>query len=299
MATDGGSFVAAINSAFTGKTTSKYERTHRIDLPAATTGWVIRVTRLTANANLATIADTTTVESYTAIIDDKFRYPNSALVGIIIDSQQFSSIPSRAYDLYGRIISVPSNYNPKTRVYTGTWDGSFKPAWADNPAWVFYDLATNTRYGLGQYVNAALLNKWALYQIGQYCDGLVNDGFGGMEPRFTCNLYLQSQSDAYKVLQDLSSVFRGMAFWAGGAIQAVADMPSDPVYTYTQANVTGGKFTYSGSGRKTRFTTALVSWNDPSDFGRAKVEYVPDNEGIARYGIQQTSVTGFGCTSQA
>lgn len=152
-----------ITSGFTGKTTSKYERTHRINLPAATTGWVVRVTRLTANANLATIADTTTVESYTAIIDDKFRYPNSALVGIIIDAQQFSNIPTRAYDLCGRIISVPSNYDPVTRVYTGAWDGSFKPAWTNNPAWVFYDLATNARYGLGQYVNAALLNKWALY----------------------------------------------------------------------------------------------------------------------------------------
>lgn len=165
--------------------------------------------------------------------------------------------------------------------------------------WIFYDLATNTRYGLGNYVSAALLNKWALYSIAQYCDGSVSNGFGGTEPRFTCNLYLQTQADAYKVLQDLSSVFRGMTYWAGGAIQSVADMPQSPVYTYTQANVISGKFTYTGSGRKTRFTTALVSWNDPTDFGRAKVEYVPDNVGIARYGVQSTSITGFGCTSQA
>lgn len=299
LQTDSGSFVTMLTSAFTGKTTSKYERSHRIDLPTATTGWVLRITRLTANAHLATISDTTTIESYTAIVDAKFRYPNSALVGVIIDASQFQSIPTRAYDLYGRIISVPTNYDPVARTYTGTWDGTFKPAWTNNPAWIFYDLATNTRYGLGNYVSAALLNKWALYSIAQYCDGSVSNGFGGTEPRFTCNLYLQAQADAYKVLQDLASVFRGMVYWAGGAIQVVADMPADPVYTYTQANVISGKFTYQGSGRKTRFTTALVSWNDPQDFGRAKVEYVPDGPGIARYGIQPTSITGFGCTSQA
>lgn len=299
LQTDGGSFVTMLTSAFTGKTTSTYERSHRIDLPVATTGWVLRITRLTANQHLATVSDTTTIVSYTAIVDAKFRYPNSALVGVIIDASQFQSIPTRAYDLYGRIISVPTNYDPVARTYTGTWDGTFKPAWTNNPAWIFYDLATNTRYGLGNYVSAALLNKWSLYTIAQYCDGSVSDGFGGMEPRFTCNLYLQAQADAFKVLQDLASVFRGMVYWAGGAIQVVADMPSDPVYTYTQANVIDGKFTYQGSGRKTRFTTALVSWNDPKDFGRAKVEYVPDNAGIARYGIQPTSITGFGCTSQA
>jgi hypothetical protein len=296
--TDGGSFATMLTSAFTGKTTGKYERAHRLDLPAATSGWTVRVRRLTANQHLATVSDTTTVESYTEIVDAKFRYPNSAYGGLIVDASQFSSIPTRAFNLLGRIISVPSNYNPATRIYTGAWDGTFKPAWTNNPAWIFYDIVINNRFGLGQYVNAAQINKWALYTIAQYCDELVPDGFGGTEPRMTCTVYLQSQADAYKVLQDIGSVFRGISYWAGGAIQAVADMPGDPVYTLTAANVIGGKFTYQGSGLSTRWTVALVSWNDPNDFGRAKVEYVPDDTGIARYGVLTTPVTGFGCTSQ-
>jgi predicted phage tail protein len=298
LSTDGGAFVQVVSSAFSGKTSSKYERTHRIPLPAATTGWTVRVTRLTANKNLATVADTTTVESYTEIIDAKLRYPNSALVGIIIDAQQFSNIPTRAYDLYGRIVSVPSNYDPTTRAYTGVWDGSFKPAWTNNPAWIFYDLATHPRYGLGRYVTAALMNKWVLYSIAQYCDQLVPDGRGGQEPRFTCSLYMQTQADAYKVLNDLASVFRGQMYWAGGAIQAVADMPGDPDYDYSPANVINGEFQYAGSGRKTRYTVAQVSWNDPDDFGRAKVETVIDRDGLKRYGFQPTPIIAVGCTSK-
>lgn len=297
LATDGGAFVLMETTGFTGKTTSEYDRTSRINLPPATTGWTLRVTRVTTNADSATIQDTTTIQSYTEIVDAKLRYPNTALVGIVVDAKQFSSIPTRAYDVYLRIISVPSNYDPTTRTYTGTWDGSFKLAWTDNPAWIFYDLITHTRYGLGQWVTPARINKWTLYTIAQYCDELVPDGKGGMEPRFTCNLYLQAQEDAYKVLGDLASVFRGMAFWAGGTVQATADMPGDPVFTYTNANVVDGKFTYQGSDLKTRYTVALVSWNDPDDFGRAKVTYVPDREGIARYGVRQTQVIAFGCSS--
>lgn len=298
LQTDGGSWQTMLTSAFTGKTTSKYERSHRIDLPAATTGWTLRVHRITANQDKATIADTVMVESYTEIVDAKFAYPNSALVGVIIDASQFSSIPQRAYNLLGRIVSVPSNYDPIARTYTGAWDGTFKPAWTNNPAWIFYDLATNLRYGLGRYISAAQVNKWNLYNIAQYCDGMVSDGMGGQEPRFTCSLYLQKQADAYKVLQDLAAVFRGISFWGGGAINAVADMPGDPVYTYTAANVLNGKFTYQGSSKKTRYTVALVSWNDPADMGRAKVEFVPDRDGIARYGVNITQVTGTGATSR-
>lgn len=299
VSTDGGAFVLVESSGFTGKTTSEYDRTHLIQLPTATvSGWQIRVTRLTPNADSAAVADTTMIQSYTEIVDAKLRYPNTALVGVVVDAKQFSNIPRRAYDIYGRIISVPSNYNPDTRVYTGVWDGSFKQAWTDNPVWIYYDLVTHTRYGLGQWVTASRINKWALYEIAQYCDELVPDGMGGMEPRFTCNLYLQQQAEAYKVLADLTSIFRGMAYWAGGAIQAVADMPSDPEFVYTNANVIGGKFRYAGSDRKTRYTVALVSWNDPQDFGRQKVTYVPDRDGIARYGIRQTSLIAVGSTSR-
>jgi hypothetical protein len=298
VSTDGGAYVLAYNGSFKGKTTSKYQRSHRIDLPTATTGWNVRVTRLTANANNASTADTTTIDSYTEIVDAKLRYPNSALVALMGDASQFSNIPNRAYDLFGRIIQVPSNYDVVTRSYSGTWDGTFKPSWTDNPAWIFYDLVTHPRYGLGHLVAAALVDKWELYKIGQYCDGLVDDGMGGQEPRLTCNVFLQTQADAYKLLNDLSSAFRGISYWANGTIVASADMPSDPVFTYTDANVIGGQFSYSASARKTRFTTALVSWNDPRNFYRTKVEYVEDRDGIARYGIQQTAVTAVGCTSQ-
>jgi predicted phage tail protein len=298
LAKDGGAYATVLSSSFNGKTTTAYQRTARIDLPPATTGWQIRVTRLTANANTASIADATTVVSYTEVVDAKLRYPMSAIVGIQVDAKQFQNVPTRAYDLMGRIVQVPSNYNAKTRYYAGNWDGTFKPSWTDNPAWIFRDLALNDRYGLGHRVTAAQVDKWALYAIARYCDGLVPDGKGGMEPRFTCNLYLQTQKQAYAVLQDLASIFRGISYWGAGSIIASADMPTDPVYVYTAANVIGGKFSRVGSSKKTRYTTALVSWNDPADMYKAKVEYTEDAEGIVRYGIQQASLTAFGCSSQ-
>lgn len=298
LATDGGSYQQVLSAAFDGKTTTKYERSHRIDLPRATQGWNVRVRRITPNANSNTIADTTIVEAITEIIDAKLRYPNSAVIALQIDARQFNAIPTRAYHLRGRVIRVPSNYDPEARTYSGNWDGTFKVAWTNNPAWVFYDLVLHPRYGLGDRVNAGMVDKWSLYQIGRYCDELVPDGKGGQEPRFTCNCYLQAREDAYKVLQDVASIFRGMAYWAAGNAVAVGDMPADPIYTFTAANVIDGKFRYAGSGLKARKTVALVSWNDPEDFYRAKVEYVPDEEGIARYGIRQTEIVAFGCTSQ-
>ncbi|CAG9177785.1 host specificity protein J [Cupriavidus pampae] len=298
LSTDGSSYVTVVSAAFDGKTTNEYARSHRVDLPPAAQGWSVRVRRLTPNANSQTIADTTIIQSITDVIDGKLRYPNSAIVGLQIDARQFNNIPSRAFDMRGRIIRVPSNYDPLTRNYAGVWDGTFKMAWTDCPAWIFYDLALHPRYGLGDRVNAAMVDKWSLYQIAQYCDEFVEDGRGGMEPRFTCNCYLQSRADAYKVLQDLASVFRGMSYWASGNVVAACDMPSDPVYTFTAANVIDGKFSYQGSGLKARKTVALVSWNDPADAYRAKVEYVSDDEGIALYGVRQTEATAFGCTSQ-
>jgi len=296
--TDGGAFQTVMTSAFTGKQSGPYQRSIRVDLPTANAGWTIRIRRLTPNQNSATVADTMTVVSYTEIIDAKLRYPNSAYIAISGDASQFQTIPARAYDLWGRMVQVPSNYDPGTRTYTGVWDGTFKTAWTNNPAWVFYDVITQTRFGLGDLINAALVDKWGLYQIAQYCDQLVDDGNGGQEPRFTCNAFLQSQEDAYKLLGDLASIFRGLAFWGAGTITASADMPSDPVYPYTQANVVGGKFTYQSTSRKTRYTTALVTWNDPSNFYNQATEYYEDPDGLARYGIQPTSLVAFGCTSQ-
>lgn len=298
LSTDGSAYEVVVDSAFSGKTTSQYQRSHRIKLPKANTGWTVRVVRTTPNANSSTTADGTTILTYTELIDARMRYPMSAIVGVQIDAAQFQSIPTRAYDLYGRILSVPSNYDPVARTYSGIWNGTFKPAWTNNPAWIFYDLLINGRYGLGNLIPSSYVDKWGLYQIAQYCDQMVPDGHGGTEPRFTCNLYLQSAAEAYKVLQDLAALFRGITYWAGGTIMASADMPQDPTYIFTAANVIDGKFHNTGSSKKTRYTVAVVSWNDPANFYKPKAEYVQDDEGLIRYGVQQLNLTAFGCTSQ-
>jgi predicted phage tail protein len=280
-----------------GKTKSRYQRSYTVELKGDAP-WDIRVTRVSEDSTTASLQNRTFFDSYTEIIDTKFSYPNSALMALSIDSEYFNSIPVRSYDLYLKKIKVPSNYNPYTRVYSGVWDGTFNVKWTDNPAWVFYDLVVNDRYGLGRRVSASQIDKWALYSIAQYCDELVDDGFGGKEPRFTCNAYFQKREPAERFLNALASVFRGMAYWAGGAITAVQDSPKDPVGLFTAANVIEGAFSYSGSAANTRHTVALVTWNDPDDFYRPAVEYVEDNEGIARYGVIQTEVTAIGCTSR-
>lgn len=300
LAVDGGAYQEVFRSAFSGKSSSTYERTHRIDLPTATgSGWLIRVRRLTADSDSVYIQDTTYVQAVTEILDAKLRYPYSALAGISLDASQFRSIPRRAYRVKGRIIQVPSNYNPTSRTYTGVWDGTFQLAWTTNPAWIYYDLVTNTRYGLGKRIPEARIDKWSLYKIAQYCDELVPNGKGGMEPRFECTVYLQKQGDAYKVLRDLASVFRGISYWAGGSVIAQADQPEDPVYTYTNSNVKDGKFIYNGTSRRARHTVAMVAWSNPDNMGKGEIEPVIDDEGIVRYGIQQTSITAFGCISQS
>lgn len=306
LSTAGGPFVQVLSSAFNGKQNSKYERQHRVNLPRSPAGWQIRVRRLTANANSSLILDQTRIESITEIIDGKFRYPNSAIVGSQFDSSQFSSIPSRAFLVRGRIIQVPKNYDPESRAYAtsgdgtanGVWDGTFKPAWTNNPAWIYYDLLLHPRYGLGNRINASQINRYDLYNIARYCDVMVDDGFGGLEPRFTCNVYIQQRKDALRVLQDLAVAFRGITYWGGGIAQVSADVPSDPVYTYTNANVIGGKFVYKSSPKSTRYSTALVSWNDPKDFYRTKVAYQEDQDLIELFGIQQVELTAFGCTSE-
>lgn len=299
LAVDGGSYAQVLSGAFNGKTTSLYERTVRIDLPTATTSWLVRVRRITPNAHSSLIADTVNIEAITEIIDRKLRYPMSALVGLSFDARSFSSVPTRSYDINGLMIRVPTNYDPVARTYSGTWDGTFKTAWSNNPAWVFYDLVLNARYGLGNRVDASMVDKWGLYAIAQYCDVMVSDGKGGQEPRFTCNCVIQSQADAYKVLQDLATTFRGIAYWGPGSVVASSDMPADPVYIYTDANrCVSGPFTYVGSALKTRYTTALVSWNDPANQYKQTVEYVPDEDGIARYGVTKAQITAFGTTSQ-
>lgn len=300
LSSNGGPYSTVVSSAFDGKTTSTYARSHRIDLPSGGAPWTVRVSRSTADSSTNYISDTTLVQAYTEIIDAKLRYPMSAIAAIKIDASQFSSIPTRAYHLKGRIIRVPSNYDADKRTYTGTWDGTFKTAYSNNPAWVFYDILTNDRYGLGDVLDAGYIDKWSLYEIGQYCDESVPTGVGSnTEPRFTCNCYLQSAADATAVLSDLATAFRGIVYWGNGSAIPVADMPRDPSYTYTAANVIGGKFQYQGSARSTRYTVCYVSYNDPDDMYNTKVEAVEDADGIARYGIVTTSITAFACSSRS
>lgn len=295
--TNGGGYVQMIADTVNGKTNSVYQRSYRIQL-SGTGPWDIRVRRITADSTQSNLQNKTFFSSYTEIIDAKLAYPNTALVGIKIDASQFSQIPVRSYDLQLLKIKVPSNYDPVARTYSGIWDGTFKIAWSNNPAWCFYDLLTNTRYGLGNYINATQVDKWALYTAGQYCDQTVPDGFGGTEPRFTCNMYIQTRAEAYKVMQDMASVFRAMTYWQTGSLTVSQDAPADPVYLYTPSNVIDGLFTYIGSSAKSRHTVALVTWNDPADSYKQKIEYVEDTAGIARYGVIDTQVVAVGCTSR-
>ncbi|VAC84300.1 gp24 [Enterobacter hormaechei] len=302
LQTDGGTWQTVLNTSVTGKTTSGYERSHRIDLPQAGSTWTVRLRKLTPDANSAKIGDTMTLESYTEVIDAKLRYPNTALLYIEFDSSQFNgSIPQIACEPRGRVIRVPDTYDPETRTYSGTWQGAFKWAWTDNPAWIFYDLVVSDRFGLGNRLTAANIDKWTLYQVAQYCDQPVPDGKGGSgtEPRYTCNVYVQERNDAYTVLRDFAAIFRGMTYWGGDQIVALADMPRDVDYSYTRANVVDGRFTYSGSTTNNRYTTALVSWSDPGNAYADAMEPVFEQELVARFGTNQLEITAIGCTRQS
>jgi len=293
-----GGFVQIFEDEISGKTMSRYERQYRIDLTGSAP-WKIRMRRVSEDSSSAALTNNTWFSSMTEIVSAKLSYPNSAIVGLRIDSSQFSSIPTRAYHVKLLRIRVPSNYNAETREYNGVWDGQFNLAWSNNPAWCFYDLLTDKRYGLGKHIDERAIDKWSLYTIGRYCDDMLPNGFGGREPRFALNCYLQTRQDAYTLLNDLASAFRGMLYWAGGAIVASQDAPADASYLFTNSNVIDGEFSYSGTSVKTRHTVALVSWNDLSDMGRQKIEYVEDRDGIDRYGIVETEVAAFGCTSRA
>lgn len=302
LQTDGGTWQTVLNTSVTGKTTSGYERSHRIDLPQAGSTWAIRLRKITADANSAKIGDTMTLQSFTEVIDAKLRYPNTALLYIEFDSSQFNgSIPQISCEPRGRVIRVPDNYDAETRTYSGTWTGAFKWAWTDNPAWIFYDLMVTDRFGLGNRLTAANIDKWTLYQVAQYCDQQVPDGKGGSgtEPRYTCNVYIQDRNDAYTVLRDFAAIFRGMTYWGGDQIVALADMPRDVDYSYTRANVIDGRFTYSSSTTKTRYTTALVSWSDPDNAYADAMEPVFEQALVARYGFNQLEMTAIGCTRQS
>ncbi|PLR62866.1 host specificity protein [Pseudomonas sp. QC2] len=301
LATDGGTYQEVLNEAVSGKTTSLYERTRRINLPRATTGWLLRITRLTANQNNNKISDTMQIAGFTEVIDAKIRYPNTALLYIEFSAEQFRSIPAVTIECDGRKWQVPSNYDTRSRTYTGVWDGTFKEAWTDNPVWHNYGITTNDRFGLGRRIKPWMVDKWELYRISQYCDQLVPDGKGGMEPRFTCNLNLQSKADAWSLLRDISAIYRGMTYWAQGQVFTLSDMPraTDFDFAYTRANVIDGKFTYSSASERTRYSRALVSYDNPLNNYDTDVTAVTDAKLQRRYGDNPLEISAIGCDRES
>jgi len=301
LATDGGAYQQVLNEAVDGKTTSVYERTRRIDLPKAASGWLMRITRITPNQNNNKISDTMQIAGFTEVIDAKLRYPNTALLYIEFSAEQFRSIPAVTTDCDGRKWQVPSNYDPRSRSYTGIWDGTFKEAWTDNPVWHTYGITTNDRFGLGRRIKPWMVDKWELYRISQYCDQLVPNGKGGQEPRFICNLNLQSKADAWSLLRDISAIYRGMTYWAQGQVFTLSDMPRDTDFdfAYTRANVIDGKFTYSSASERTRYTRALISYDNPLNNYDTDVTAVTDQKLQRRYGDNPLEISAIGCDRES
>ena len=298
LATDGGSYQQVYPDAVDGKTTTRYERSRRVDLPPATTGWLIRVRRLTPNQNSNKIADTMLIAGITEVIDAKLRYPNTALLYIEFDAEQFTNIPAVTVECNARRWMVPSNYDPVQRTYSGTWDGTMKSAWTNNPAWITFGVCTEDRFGLGKRIKSFMVDKWELYRIAQYCDQMVPNGLGGTEPRFLCDMNLQGKADAWSLLRDISAIYRGMTYWAQGQLVMQADMPraQDFDYVFTRANVIDGKFSYGSASAKTRYTRALVSYDNPANNYDTDVIPFADTDLQRRYGDRPTELSAIGCT---
>jgi predicted phage tail protein len=270
--------------------------------------WVVRLQRITPDADTVNLQNDLFFKAVVGVIDRSFRYPNTALLGVKFGSESFDSIPSISARLMGIKVKMPTNYNPYTRQYSGIWNGTFKVDWTDNPAWIFYDLLTNARYGVGSFIGEANVDRYSLYPIAQYCDELVPNGRGGVEPRFTFNAYITSRGEAYEVLNSLAAAFRGMLYFSEGSIVAIQDKPKPVTKIFSPANVvqevdenglvTSPPFTYEGTARRARKTVAMVSWNDAEDNFKSKIEYVEDRAGLERYGYHETEIRAFGTTSQ-
>ncbi|MDM2917729.1 host specificity protein J [Citrobacter sp. Cpo035] len=302
LSVDGGPYETVVNGAVDDKTTSLYERSHRVNLPKASTGWQLRVRRITPDSTSVNVVDIMRVVAVTEIIDAKLRYVNTALLYVEFDAKQFpNGIPQVVCNPKGRIIRVPDTYDPETRTYSGTWEGVFKWAWTDNPAWIYYDIILNERFGLGQRIDATQIDKWELYRIAQYCDQLVPDGKGGSgtEPRFRCNVYIQDRNDAWTVLRDLAGIFRGMTYWGDNKMYVLADMPRDVWHIYNHASVVEGKFTFADPSETTRNTAALVNWSDPANHYKDTPEPVYDSDLAMRFDYRQLEMTAIGCTRQS
>lgn len=298
---NGGGFQTVVDDTVSGRTSDQYQRDYMIPLSGAFPV-DIRVTRVTPDSSSAKLSDAFSWTSYTEIIAEKLRYPNSALVGVRVNAEQFSSVPTRSFRVRGLKVQVPSNatvdQNTGRLIYSGTWNGTFGAAkWTSDPAWCLWNLLTNSRYGLGDHISAASLDKWAFYSASQYCSELVPDGFGGTEPRFSMNCLIQTREEAYKLINDLCSVFRAMPYWSTGTLTVAQDKPADSSYLFTSANVTEEGFSYAGSDSKARPTVAVVSYLDLKTRD-ISYEVVEDPVALAKYGAQTAEVSAFACTSR-
>lgn len=296
--TDNGGWVEMLSTAINAKTSDAYERSHRIDLPTATQGWQVRVRRLTPNSTSDFVSDKMYVSAITEVIDLKLRYPNTALLGLRYDAESFSNVAKMSARCKGLIIKVPTNYDPVSRTYDGLWNGEFKLAYCNNPAWVYYDLCTATRYGLGGRLKEYMIDKWSLYRLAQYCDQMVDDGMGGTEPRFTVNIYIQSAEGAFEILSKLAGVFRAISYWDGTSIVLDADIPQDSMYSFSRANVIDGVFEYTGTRARDRHTVAKVAWDNPANHFKTEYEFVRDEKAIAKFGVRVADIQAWGCTSK-
>ncbi|MDC5427083.1 host specificity protein J [Acinetobacter baumannii] len=299
LQTDGGVWTEVLKTKISDKTSANYERAHRIDLPRADSGWLIRVRRLTPNSTSEYVSDKMYIAAVTEVIDAKLRYPNTALLGLQYDAETFGNVAKVAMDAKGRILKVPTNYNPVTRQYVGMWDGTFKEAYSNNPAWIYYDICTVDRYALGDRLTPLMVDKWSLYRLAQYCDELVPDGLGGEEPRFTCNVYLQSAEGAFEILTKLAGVFRAITFWDGNSIICDADIPQDTYFTYTRANVIDGNFEYAGTRARDRHNVVKIAWDNPANHYKTEYEFVRDEKAISEAGqVRILEIEAWGCTSR-
>ncbi|HGW3827749.1 TPA: host specificity protein J [Acinetobacter baumannii] len=299
LQTDGGIWTEVLKTKISDKTSANYERAHRVDLPRADSGWLVRVRRLTPNSSSEYISDKMYIAAVTEVIDAKLRYPNTALLGLQYDAETFGNVAKVAMDAKGRILKVPTNYNPVTRQYVGMWDGTFKEAYSNNPAWIYYDICTVDRYALGDRLTPLMVDKWSLYRLAQYCDELVPDGLGGEEPRFTCNVYLQSAEGAFEILTKLAGVFRAITFWDGNSIICDADIPQDTYFTYTRANVIDGNFEYAGTRARDRHNVVKIAWDNPANHYKTEYEFVRDEKAIAEAGqVRILEIDAWGCTSR-
>ncbi|WP_139851483.1 host specificity protein J [Acinetobacter pullicarnis] len=299
--TDGGAWELALDAQMSGKTAPNYERTHEIVLPKANKSWLVRVTRKTPNSTSEYVSDKMYVQAITEIVYMRMAYPNTALIGVQYDAELFSNTAKLAVELKGIKIKVPTNYDPVSRTYVGMWNGLFKRAYTNNPAWIYYDLCTAKRYALGNRLTEQMVDKWSLYRLAQYCDQKVPDGKGGEEPRFTCNVYIQSAEAAFDILGKLAGLFRAISYWDGTSIVCEADLPQDTYFTYTSANIIGGteSIDYTGTRSRDRHNVVKVAWDNPQNRYKTEYVFVRDERAISEdKTVKMLELEAWGCTSE-